>query len=103
MQRGILNKNNIIQFILLILVALSSGFAWSGLRGILFSDGGWVMPIVAFFAVSALLSVSWLLLKSKTILLTALLTILIGFFIFFGFNWIYSIASLAVLLFFISV
>lgn len=100
MQRGILNKNNIIQFVLLVLVVLSSSLAWLGLRGILFSDGGWIMPVIAFFAVSVLLSVGWILLKSKIILLTVLLIILISFFLSFGFNWIYLIASLAVLLFF---
>lgn len=100
MQEDILNKNNIIQFVFLVLIILSSGLAWSGLRGILFGDGGWIMPIIAFFIVLVLLSVSWILLRSKIILSAVLLIILISFFLFFGFNWIYLITSLIALLFF---
>lgn len=100
MRGDILNKNNIIQFILLILVALSSGLAWSGLKGFLFGNGGWVMPMIAFCAISIFLSASWMLLKSKIVLLVALLAILITFFLSFGFKWTYFAASLIALLFF---
>ncbi len=95
-----MNKNRITESVILALATLLSAFAWTGLRGFLFSNGGWILPLIGFFIICVLLSLGWLLLKSKIILATTLIIILFGYFIAFGFSWVYLIVALVALGFF---
>ena len=96
-----MKKNRITESTVLALATLLSAFVWSGLRGFLFSGGDWIFPLVGFLVLCVLLSLSWLLLRSRIVLVTTLAIILFGYFINFGFNWVYfSVIIIAFSLFF---
>lgn len=96
-----MRKNRITESVILALATLISTFVWLSLKDFLFNQGGWVFPLLGFFIICILLSIGWLLIKSRIILFTTLAIILFGFFVAFGFNWIYFITGvIALILFF---
>lgn len=95
-----INKNSVTQSVILAVATFSSALTWTGLRGFLFGNAGWIMPVIGFFVVSIALSIGWLLMRSKTILLTNLIIILFGFLMVFGFNIVYLSAVLIALILF---
>lgn len=95
-----MNRNRITQSIIVGAAALIATASWSGLRNILFNDGSWLWPTIGFFVLLIFLSVNWLLVKSKSILLITLFFILISFFLSFGFKLEYLVALLVAFFFF---
>ena len=97
-----MNKNNrITQSVVLGLTTLVAAATWAGLKSILFESGSWIWPSLGFLILLIFLSLSWLLVKSRAILLTTLSIILICFFFSFGFKLEYLTALFIALLFFL--
>jgi len=97
-----MNKNNrITQSVVLGLTTLVAAATWAGLKSILFESNSWIWPSLGFLILLIFLSLSWLLVKSKAILLTTLSIILICFFFSFGLKLEYLAALFIALLFFL--
>jgi hypothetical protein len=96
-----MRKNRITQSIIIGLATFVSTISWTGLKNILFEGGNWLWPSIGFFVLLVFLSLSWLLAKSKEILLIALIFILASFFLVFGFKFEYLAALFIALLLFI--
>jgi len=93
-------RNRITQSIILGLTTFVAAFAWIGLRSILFEKGNWIWPSIGFLILLIFLGLSWLITKSKAILLTSLIIVLICFFFFFRFELEYlAVIFIAFLLF----
>ncbi len=97
-----MNKNNrITQSVVLGLTTLVAAATWVGLKSVLFESGSWIWPSLGFLILLIFLSLSWLLVKSRAILLTTLSIILICFFFSFGFKLEYLAALFIALLLFL--
>ena len=96
-----MHKNRVTQSVVLGLATLVATATWAGLKSILFESGNWIWPSLGFLILLIFLSLSWLLTKSKAILLTTLSIILICFFFSFGFKLEYLAVLFIALLFFI--
>ncbi len=94
-----INKNQITNSVIVGLATLVAAITWAGLKGVLFNDGSWIWPSIGLLILSVFLSLNWLLTKSRTILLTTLVFILITFLLTFGFE-IEFLAVLVLSLFF---
>lgn len=111
--RGVLNKfnscyyrksmnksNRITQSVVLGLITLVAALNWAGLKNVFFEEGQWIWPSLGFLILLILLSLGWLLIKSKSVLFTSLIVILACFFFSFGFKLEYlAVLFIAFLLF----
>jgi len=86
-----MRNNRITQSIVVGLTTLLAAFSWSGLYNILSGGNSWLLPSICFLILLVFLSLSLLLLESKSILTISLATILISFFFPFGFKLEYLI------------
>lgn len=96
-----MRKNRITQSIIIGLATFVSAISWTGLKNILFDGGSWLWPSIGFFVLLVFLSLSWLLAKSREILLIALIFILASFFLVFSFKLEYLAALFIALLLFV--
>jgi hypothetical protein len=96
-----MHKNRITQSVILGLTTLVAAASWAGLKNILLGNGNWIWPSIGFLILLIFLSLSWLLVKSKVILLTTVSIILVCFFFSFVFKLEYLIALFIALLFFV--
>lgn len=96
-----MNKNRITQSVVLSLTSLVAAIAWYCLRQTLYHQTGWLWPLGGFFILLIFLSLGWMLVKSRAILLTTLAIILVCFFFSFGFRLEYLIVLFLALLFFL--
>lgn len=94
-------RNRITQSIILGLTTFVATFAWIGLKGVLFEKGNWILPSLGFLILLVFLGLSWLITKSKAILLTSLAIILICFFFPFGFKFEYLVVIIVSFLLFV--
>lgn len=85
----------------LIIMAGAAVLSWWGLKNFLFSRGNWLWPVFGFLALLVFLCLSWLLFKTKAVLLVVIAVIFLIFFAFFGFNLSYLIVSAAAFLLFV--
>ncbi len=97
-----MRKNNrITQSIIVGLTTLVAALSWAGLKSVLFESGNWLWPSIGFFVLLIFLSLTWLMAKSKAILLVALVLILASFFTAFSFSFqLEYLAALSVALLF---
>jgi hypothetical protein len=86
-----MHKNRITQSVVVGLATLVATISWSGLKSILFGNGNWIWPAFGFLVLLTFLSVSWLLTKSRAVLLTTLIFILVSFFFTFDFKLEYLV------------
>lgn len=96
-----MQKNRITQSIIVGLATLMAAASWSGLKIVLLGSGHWIWPSLGFLVLLIFLSLNWLLAKSKEVLLTTIVFILISFFFSFGFKLEYLAALLIALFFFV--
>ncbi len=96
-----INKNQITNSVIIGLATLVAAITWAGLKGVLFNDGSWIFPSIGFLILSVFLSLNWLLTKSRTIILTTLVFILITFLLTFGLKIEFFAVLLLALLFFV--
>ena len=97
-----MNKNNrITQSVIIGLTTLLAALSWAGLKNILSGSDNWIWPGIGFLVLLVFLSLSLLLIKSRSILLITLVIILISFLLPFGFKLEYSSVLFIALLFFI--
>lgn len=97
-----MNKNNrFTQSVIIGSATLMAAISWAGLENILFDNGNWIWPSIGFLILLIFLSLNWLLAKSKAILLTTFVFILVSFFFAFSFRLEYLPVLCVALLFFI--
>jgi len=95
-----MHKNRVTNSIIVGLATLVATATWAGLRGVFFGDSSWIWPSVGFFILLIFLGLNWLLTKSKPILLTTIVFVLISFLFAFSFHLEYiGILFLAFLFF----
>lgn len=81
-----IQKNRITQSIIVGLTTFTAALGWTGLRRVLYEDGSWAIPFIFFYIWLVFLGLTWILAKSKPILLISLSAILIAFLLSFGFS-----------------
>ena len=97
-----MNKNNrFTQSVIIGSATLMAAVSWAGLESILFDNGNWIWPSIGFLILLIFLSLNWLLAKSKAILLTTFVFILVSFFFAFSFRLEYLPVLCVAFLFFI--
>ncbi len=92
--------NRITQSVLVGLITLFLAMSWTGLKNLLWHQGGWVWPTIGLFLVLFFLSLNWILSNSKVLILVTLFFLLISFFLVFGFTKEYIVVLLVSLLLF---
>lgn len=94
-------NNRITQSVILGLTGLMAASCWAGLKSFLYSTSSWLWPSISFLVLLVFLSLAWVLIKSKSILLTTLGIILVCFFFAFNFRWEYLVVLFIAFLFFL--
>jgi len=96
-----MNKNRITQSVILSLTTLLAALAWYCLYQALYGQTDWLWPIGGFFILLLFLSLTWILVESRGVLLSTLIIILVCFFFSFGFKIEYLAALFLAFLFFL--
>ncbi|MFH1551765.1 MAG: hypothetical protein ABIC36_02715 [bacterium] len=81
-----MDKNRIMKSVVLGLTTLIATITWFWLNGAFNGSVKWIWPYIGFLILMIFLGLSWLLVKSRIVLLTTLIIILVCFFFSFGFR-----------------
>jgi hypothetical protein len=96
-----MDKNRITQSVILSLTTLAAAASWFWLKNALVGEGNWFWLIGGFFIFLICLGLGWLMVKSKTILLTTLSLVLVSFLFSFDFRLEYLAVLIIAGLFFL--
>jgi len=96
-----MKKNSVTQAVIVGVNTLFASLTWSGVKSILSGEGDWLRLILGLFIWMIFLALTWLMAKSKPIMLITLITILVSFVLSFGVAVEYFVVLPFVLLFFI--
>jgi len=97
---GGMDKNRMVQSVIVGLAAVIAAASWAGLKGFLFEGGNWIFPSVGFLVLLVFLSLNCLLTKSKINLFITLTFVLVSFLFAFGINLSYLAVLIVALLLF---
>lgn len=87
-----MQSNRITQTVIVGIATLVSTITWSGVKGVLFGNGNWILPSIGILVLLVFLGINWLLTKSRVVLIITLIFTVVSYLFVFGFKIEYLVA-----------